>query len=373
LIPVVTGIVPGGPADKYDASAGPKEKIEAHDTICEVDGEVATETNILRLLRGDGKVGSRAVITVQKFVSSPSAPTNPRPVEVTLYRDYKWWVEGMRDVAVAVEQVRNDFSGSISEQSNDESVMHTVWQMDLHKQLRKLSELTLSSQDNLRAHIEALEDALLSSLRNAHAETIRVENELTSQSNEARAQLEFLQDLNRKGMAERELEQQLKPKPAVAAAEPAVLERYREMVHNLQHDLKEVQAKNVQLLTDMHELRLDNGITQAALADSHNMQTRTAFMHVREVEDKNSHAYSALKASQRNAALAQASLELVREGDDKLIADLHTLMESVEKIKARAAEAERREMKASDELAAAIRINEELRQVLNLLALCTLN
>jgi hypothetical protein len=343
LIPVLTGIVPGGPADKYDAAAGPKGKIEAHDTICEVDGEAATETSILRLLQGDGKVGSRAVITVQKFVSSPNAPTNPRPVEGTLYRDYKSWVQGMRDVAVAVEQVRNDLSGSISEQFNDESVMNTVWQMDLHKQLRKLSELTLSSQYKLRAHIEALEDAHLSSLRNAHAETIRVENELTSQSDEARAQLEFLQDLNRKGMAERELEQQLKPKPAVAAAEPTVLERYREMVHNLQHDLKEVQAKNVQLLTDMHERRLDNGITQA---DSHNMQTRTAFMHVREVEDKNSHAYSALKASQRNAALAQASLELVREGDDKLIADLHTLLESVEKIKARAAEAERREIKA---------------------------
>ena len=86
-------------------------------------------------------------------------------------------------------------------------------------------------------------------------------------------------------MAERELEQQLKPKPAVASAEPAVLERYREMVHNLQHDLKEVQAKNVQLVNEMHEIRIDNGITQAALADSHNMQTRTAFMHVREVED----------------------------------------------------------------------------------------
>jgi hypothetical protein len=26
-------------------------------------------------------------------------------VEVTLKRDYKWWVEAMRDVAVAVEQV----------------------------------------------------------------------------------------------------------------------------------------------------------------------------------------------------------------------------------------------------------------------------
>ena len=95
------------------------KRIEAHDTILTVDGETATEDNILRLLRGDGKViyqswlraarfrergcgawtrasvrlglavalqalgdltlfvlaavqvGSRAVITVQKFMPSP--------------------------------------------------------------------------------------------------------------------------------------------------------------------------------------------------------------------------------------------------------------------------------------------------------------
>ena len=32
-------------------------------------------------------------------------------VEVTLTRDYKWWVEAMRDVAVAVEQVRRKEEG----------------------------------------------------------------------------------------------------------------------------------------------------------------------------------------------------------------------------------------------------------------------
>jgi len=116
----VAGVVPGGPADKYDMSVGALDKrIEAHDTILTVDGETATEDNILRLLRGDGKViyqswlraarfrergrgawtrasvrlglavalqalgdltlfvlaavqvGSRAVITVQKFMPSP--------------------------------------------------------------------------------------------------------------------------------------------------------------------------------------------------------------------------------------------------------------------------------------------------------------
>ena len=49
--------MPGGPADKYDMSVGALDKrIEAHDTILTVDGETATEDNILRLLRGDGKV-----------------------------------------------------------------------------------------------------------------------------------------------------------------------------------------------------------------------------------------------------------------------------------------------------------------------------
>ena len=124
---VITGVVPGGPADKYDHTVPLEKRIEAHDTILTVDGESATEANILRLLRGDGTVGSSAVITVQKFGSPSSlSPRGARDVvQVTLHRDYKWWVEGMRDVAVAVEQVSFDMGGSISDRSNDEGLMHT--------------------------------------------------------------------------------------------------------------------------------------------------------------------------------------------------------------------------------------------------------
>ena len=52
----MAGVVPGGPADKYDNSVPLDKRIEAHDTILTVDGETASEANILRLLRGDGKV-----------------------------------------------------------------------------------------------------------------------------------------------------------------------------------------------------------------------------------------------------------------------------------------------------------------------------
>ena len=96
--------------------------------------------------------------------------------QVTLHRDYKWWVEGMRDVAVAVEQVSFDMGGSISDRSNDEGLMHTVWQMEVNKQLRKLSSLSGESQKNLRAHIDSLEQALTSALNNAYNERRSVES-----------------------------------------------------------------------------------------------------------------------------------------------------------------------------------------------------
>jgi hypothetical protein len=60
----LTGVVPGGPADKYDHSVPLEQRIEAHDTILTVDGETATEANILRLLRGDGKVWQKGHFTL---------------------------------------------------------------------------------------------------------------------------------------------------------------------------------------------------------------------------------------------------------------------------------------------------------------------
>jgi len=239
-----SGVVPGGPADKYDQAHASDQRIEAHDTILQVDGEVATEANILRLLRGDGKVGGSAVIVVQKFHPSPlsSAVSTERisessirdPVEVTLYRDYKWWVEGMRDVAVAVEQVSNDM-GASSARSNDEGLMHTVWQMEVNKQLRKLSKLSAASQQNLRNHIEALEDALSSALGNANSETIAVEKQLSLERDELRARLESTQKLLREQELERELE---KRRSSGGGGDAVVVERYREMIGALQHDLQ---------------------------------------------------------------------------------------------------------------------------------------
>ncbi len=239
-----SGVVPGGPADKYDQTHASDQRIEAHDTILQVDGEVATEANILRLLRGDGKVGGSARILVQKFQPSPlnSAVSTERisegsardPVEVTLYRDYKWWVEGMRDVAVAVEQVSNDM-GASSARSNDEGLMHTVWQMEVNKQLRKLSKLSATSQQNLRNHIEALEDALSSALGNANSETIAVEQQLSLERDELRARLESAQQLLREQELERELE---KRRSSASGGDAVVVERYREMIGALQHDLQ---------------------------------------------------------------------------------------------------------------------------------------
>ena len=43
------------------------------------------------------------------------------------------------------------------------------------------------------------------------------------------------------------------------------------------------QAKNVDLLNQMHQLRLENEKTQAALTDSHALETRAAFVTVRQV------------------------------------------------------------------------------------------
>ena len=65
----VAGVVPGGPADKYDNSVPLDKRIEAHDTILTVDGETATEANILRLLRGDGKVCVSLCVSLRVCVS----------------------------------------------------------------------------------------------------------------------------------------------------------------------------------------------------------------------------------------------------------------------------------------------------------------
>lgn len=43
------------------------KRIEAHDTILTVDGETATEDNILRLLRGDGKVIYQSWLRAARF------------------------------------------------------------------------------------------------------------------------------------------------------------------------------------------------------------------------------------------------------------------------------------------------------------------
>ena len=315
VLGILAGVVPGGPADKYDQTHASGQRIEAHDTILKVDGEVATEANILRLLRGDGMVGGSAVILVQKFAPSPlnSAASKERitestrdPVSVTLHRDYKWWVEGMRDVAVAVEQVSNDM-GSNSARSNDEGLMHTVWQMEVNKQLRKLSKLSATSQQNLRNHVAALEDALTSALGNANSETMAVEQQLSLERDELRARLEHTQQQLREQELERELE---KRRSGNGGGDAVVVERYREMIGALQHDLQVAQAKNVDLLNQMHQLRLENEKTQAALTDSHSMETRAAFVAVRQVEERGSHALAALKDSQSKAEQALATMAL---------------------------------------------------------------
>lgn len=163
---VITGIVPGGPADKYDGSVPREKRVEAHDTILTVDSEVVTDENIIRLLRGDekdGKVGSCTTIAFRKPEFNVSHNSSQDPVVVNLVRDYKWWVEGMRDVALAVQEVGN-YKDVKTIERFDESAMHTIWQAKVHTELRKLANLSAACQEGLRTHIEALEEQLTSEM-----------------------------------------------------------------------------------------------------------------------------------------------------------------------------------------------------------------
>jgi len=172
---VITGIVPGGPADKYAGSVPREKRIEAHDTILTVDSEVVTDENIIRLLRGDekdGKVGSCTTIAFRKpefnvcHVNNSSQDDSSQGDSsqvVTLIRDYKWWVEGMRDVALAVQEVGNHKDVNTIERF-DESAMHIIWQTKVHSELRKLANLSAACQEGLRTHIEALEEQLTSEM-----------------------------------------------------------------------------------------------------------------------------------------------------------------------------------------------------------------
>ena len=347
---VITGVVPGGPADKYDHTVPLEKRIEAHDTILTVDGESATEANILRLLRGDGTVGSSAVITVQKFGRGGDSPSSLSPrgardvVQVTLHRDYKWWVEGMRDVAVAVEQVSFDMGGSISDRSNDEGLMHTVWQMEVNKQLRKLSSLSGESQKNLRAHIDSLEQALTSALNNAYNERRSVEAQLMAERDEAVSLAARLQQEQRGHLSD-----------------PAVAERYRDMISGVQQQLQMAEAKNVDLVNQMHSLRVEHERDFAALTDSHSMETRAAFHTVREVEEVNSRALAAMKQAFRALEPLLAAMEDHDAQDARALELVQRMTEGMEALKRRAEGAERRDLETSQEMQVALREVERLR------------
>ncbi len=162
-------------ADKYAGSVPREKRIEAHDTILTVDSEVVTDENIIRLLRGDekdGKVGSCTTIAFRKpefnvcHVNNSSQDDSSQGDSsqvVTLIRDYKWWVEGMRDVALAVQEVGNHKDVNKIERF-DESAMHIIWQTKVHSELRKLANLSAACQEGLRRHIEALEEQLTSEM-----------------------------------------------------------------------------------------------------------------------------------------------------------------------------------------------------------------
>jgi myosin heavy subunit len=348
--PLLAGVVPGGPADKYDHTVPQDRRIEAHDTILSVDGECATEANILRLLRGDGKVNSSAIISVQKF----GKPVGSRDsVEVTLHRDYKWWVEGMRDVAVAVEQVSYDMEGHRgsrasssspgrpkSQRANEEGLMHTVWQMEVNKQLRKLSSLSARSQKNLRAHIESLENELIAALKKAHEQRTSIERHLIMERDDAVGKLEDSLREQQEALA--------------AAPDPVVLDRYRDMISTLQQEVQVTQAKNLDLVNQMHSVRMENERRQAALSDSHAMETRAAFMTVREVEEKNSHALAALKKSHSELEPVLLALSHQDEADERLALHAQELLDVSLRLQRSADHAENRKAELEEELQVAL-------------------
>jgi hypothetical protein len=148
-----------------------------------------------------------------------------------------------------------------------------------------------------------------------------------------------------------------------AAADVAVVERYRDMIGSLQQDVQLAQAKNVDLLRQMHQVRLDNEKALASLADVHSMETRMAFNTLRQVEDRNVHAFSALKQSQKATDLTLASLGREHEDDHVFLSEMEALLKSIEVLKQRAEEAERRDLETSDELQGALLEIERLREV----------
>jgi chromosome segregation ATPase len=148
-----------------------------------------------------------------------------------------------------------------------------------------------------------------------------------------------------------------------AAADVAVVERYRDMIGSLQQDVQLAQAKNVNLLRQMHQVRLDHEQSQAALADVHSMETRIAFNTLRQIEDRNVHAFSALKQSQKATDLSLASLGREHEDDNVFLSEMEALLKNIEVLKQRAEEAERRDLETSDELQGALLEIERLREV----------
>eukprot|EP00960_Hanusia_phi_P011741 342472-Hanusia_phi.AAC.3 len=138
----VTGVIPGGPTDMQE-----RERIEAHDEIVSVDGVETDDNNILSLLRGSNLVGTQVQLRVKKEIDG-------RIVEMDVKRDYKWWVESMRDVAALV--------GQLAEQAEiDGSPQQLEFAMRINEELRKLSSASSRLQGLLRSHIEELERLLL--------------------------------------------------------------------------------------------------------------------------------------------------------------------------------------------------------------------
>jgi hypothetical protein len=60
----------------------------------------------------------------------------------------------MRDVALAVQEVGNYKDSDVKTiERFDESAMHTIWQVKVHTELRKLANLSAACQEGLRTHI----------------------------------------------------------------------------------------------------------------------------------------------------------------------------------------------------------------------------
>lgn len=107
---MIEDLMPGGPADRADLRPG--------DVVVSVDGQNATAENVNRLLKGQDRVGSVVVVSIER---------NRRVVEVELVRVAASHLKRAHDVLQCIDRLSQNFvaQDAVRKTSRDNSALNT--------------------------------------------------------------------------------------------------------------------------------------------------------------------------------------------------------------------------------------------------------